>query len=206
MMAMEMADSVVVTGARAQAKQEELGDYKLYRMPMPITVAAYQAKQLAFLSADDVEVETLLYQSLDRIGGGQAQPLTVRYDVENDKDGPLAKPLPKGNMRVFAPSQTVGRAYVGEDAIEDTPIGLPAEVEAGRSTTVFMSSQQVDDERYTVVLSNAGGEAVTVLLDTEYWIDTRIAGQTRDAEEDTPTWRVSVPANDSVELDVRLKR
>jgi len=210
MMAMEMAaDEVVVTGARMQrreAKQEELGDYKLYRMPMPITVAPYQTKQLAFLSADEAEVERLLYYSLDQIGGGAVTPLTVRYDVDNDKDGALAKPLPEGNVRVFAPSATVGRAYVGEDRIEDTPIGLPAKIEAGTSVTVFAQSNQIDDERYSLTLSNAGESAADVIMDTQYWIKTRVTTAERDEDEDIPTWRVSVPANESVTLEVRLKR
>ena len=49
------------------ARQEDLGDLKLYRLPEPVTVAAYGQKQVAFLQRPAVPVELVYRQRLDQL-------------------------------------------------------------------------------------------------------------------------------------------
>lgn len=218
----DFEDEIIVTGARMAegmppppppppqlAEREDFADYKLYRIPRLVTVAAHQTKQLAFVAKDGVEVETLLYLDLDSVpylDNDRPQPLTVRYDIDNASDGKLGEPLPQGNVRVFAPSITMGEVYVGEDAIEDLPVDLPVEVAAGRSANAFFSArpkrQRERQMSAEVVLSNASDEAVDVLMDSRSFSKVRVNGARRDRDEEIPTFRVTVPANETKTLQM----
>ena len=198
-------DEVIVTGARVQmAQEEQFADYKLYRIPQTVTVGAYQAKQVAFVDTPGVDVERLYDLSLDQLRTGLF-PLAVRYDIDNDREGELAKSLPEGVVRVFVPSASMGRAYVGEDRIEDTPVDQEAKITAGRSVDVFADIEGEPDDVYVVTLTNAGSDTAMVEMDTENFTRARVNGARRVEDEDVPTWRVEVPARERVEVRVRLR-
>ena len=200
-----MVSDVVVTATRVQrrqlAKEERLGDYKLYRIPRRVSVAPYQTKQVAFLDSE-AEVAAEYVLSLDGYLSDAPRPLPIRYRVPNDQDGPLARALPAGEVRVFAPSATRGLAFVGGDRLEDTPVGQDAKVVAGTSTIVFYEAVRQSERADTIRLTNAGEGAATVVLSTRS-ADTRVSGARRDAGEDFPTWRVTVPAGGEAEVTVR---
>ena len=61
-------ENIVVTAMRA--RQENLGDLKLYRIPEPVTVAANSQKQVAFLEQPAVRVQ-LVYRN--RIESGDSR-------------------------------------------------------------------------------------------------------------------------------------
>lgn len=206
MESLSMEDEIIVTASRVSAPrdkavQEDFGDYKLYRIPMPVTVAPYQTKQVAFLSESAVETERLHTLDLNFIGDG-IRALAIRYDIDNDKDGPLAKPLPAGQVRVFDTSPTVGAVFLGEDRIEDIPIGLPAKVTSGRSTTVFASIEPINTGRSRLTLTNAGTTPAIVEL-TSNNAKLRLTAARR-TDDPAPTWRITVPPNDRIELTMRL--
>ncbi|NNE57602.1 MAG: hypothetical protein HKN36_05800 [Hellea sp.] len=154
-------DEVVVTGSRAQkmgyasmaaapmmemdaveAKLEEFGDYKLYRAPFPVTVAAQQTKQIAFLNVPDVEFEKIYkfdyypwhYRG---IANPQPFPMQVEYELDNSREGNLAKPLPKGMVRVMTRRENGQVAYLGEDFVENLAIDLPVEIKVSQSSAVL---------------------------------------------------------------------
>ena len=60
---MSAPEHIVVTGSRMRtanfARQEELGDLKLYRIPEPVTVASMSQKQVAFLEKSAVPFEKI---------------------------------------------------------------------------------------------------------------------------------------------------
>jgi len=196
-------DEIVVTASR-KAEQEDFGDYKLYRIPAKVTVAPYQTKQLAFLNEPEVGVEQVYALDLDDVNE-DVSSVAIRYDIDNDKDGTLAKALPKGTVRVFAPSVTVGRAFVGEDDIDDIPVGLPAKIMAGKSVTVFGVGEEVSENVGKLTLTNAGKDTAIVVIRDVNYTKTRVDGYTREADEDIPTWRVTVDPESQTELTIRRK-
>jgi len=122
---MDMAqDEIVVTASKRQAVREDLGDYKLYRTPEPVTVAPMQTKQIAFLSVPNVEA--------DRV---------FAFSFSEAQEGNLAQPLPKGNFRVFTNRENGVPAYLGEDRVDNLAVDLPADIKVSNSIAVQMQSR-----------------------------------------------------------------
>ena len=95
---------VVVTGARKVA-QEVLGDFKLYRIADPVTVASKAQKQVGLLSKESVPV-AIVYAS-DVYEKDVGDPImTIR--AKNRREAGLGLPLPAGQAAVF--EATGGRA------------------------------------------------------------------------------------------------
>jgi len=139
-------DTVIVTASRMRKEgfaapapelrsieQEDLGDYKLYRISEPINVAAYQTKQIQFFNVPDVKVKKLYTTEifLDRLSynydDDERENLSgtqTEFRLDNDKDGPLAKPLPKGSIRIFQMNTAGKRLITGMAYVRDTPIGI----------------------------------------------------------------------------------
>jgi len=105
------SDEIIVTASKRQAVREDLGDYKLYRTPEPVTVAPMQTKQIAFLSLPNVEADRVFAFNFPDAAEYAPFGATVEYRVDNSQEGNLAQPLPKGNFRVF-PAQRIGRANI----------------------------------------------------------------------------------------------
>lgn len=126
-------DEVVVTAAkRREVKQEDLGDYKLYRINEPVNVAAYQTKQIRFVKAKAGDYEKI-YNFDIWLSGIDAdefsvQPARIEYRLNNDKDGEIAKALPKGTMRVFGRDKNGHRLVIGETEVKNTPVGNPMKI------------------------------------------------------------------------------
>ena len=146
MMAMAMADrleEVMVKGAR-KAAQSDLGDYKLYTLPDPTAVAANQIKQVAFL--DDTRAPfDRVYRFRGEAFDGESEPeqdpqgeLILKFRNERAPNGPggLGVALPSGLVTVMQTRADGSRMFVGEQSVEDTPVGLPVELPMGVSREV----------------------------------------------------------------------
>lgn len=134
---LEEGDSIVVTGMRRSlaaaappppppapamiAAQERLGDVRLYRIPIQVTVAAKSQKQVAMIQQPAVEVESILRL---RLRGGQdfEGPLPRILVTRNDKKMGLGLPLPAGKIALFG-TRVGRRILVGEGQIDDHTIG-----------------------------------------------------------------------------------
>lgn len=145
-------EEIVVTGIRASiAKMSELGDYKLYSLPSPTTVAARQSKQVVFLHETKIPFERLYtyrlntYEMDDLDGETQSPNVTLRLQ-NKERDG-LGKPLPAGTIAVLEPGEHgAGVMLAGEDTVQDIPVGLPVEIEVGRAMDIRIEPKIIDDE------------------------------------------------------------
>ncbi|MEP3892301.1 MAG: hypothetical protein ABJN69_17710 [Hellea sp.] len=164
-------DEIIVTASKRQATREDLGDYKLYRTPQPVTVAPMQTKQIAFLSIPDVEADRVFAFNFPENKEAGPFGATVEYRVDNSKEGNLAQPLPKGNFRVFTHRANGAPAYLGEDRVDNLAVDLPADIEVSESIAVQMQSRiegisrgkgddAVHKVRFTADIYNATAEAV----------------------------------------------
>jgi hypothetical protein len=139
---------IVVTGTKVLARQSELGDYKLYTLPEPTTVAARQTKQVAFLDQPAVPFERVYVYRFnpddapDPEAAGEAPEVVLR--LQNKAQSGLGKPLPAGTVSVMQPG---GGALVlaGQQAMGDTPVGLPLELTLGRAMDVAVQPRVVED-------------------------------------------------------------
>ncbi len=174
-MMMESAD-IVVTGAMrldkamsapvaVTAVSEALGDLKLYRIPIPVTVAARSQKQVAFLNAENVK-GTLVYRS--KIGGSPQDPQML-FRFRNRKADGLGDPLPAGKAVLYQESPW-GTQLIGESTMRDKAVDEEVELVFGQPTSVTMESHDEQDAKrkwtaVTVTLRNANPYAVNYELE-----------------------------------------
>ena len=156
---------VVVTGqARSQAVMRELGDYKLYAVPEPTTIAARQSKQVLFLGQARVQFTRVYTFKLDEdtiMNDNDFMPRqpTVTLRLHNKQSDGLGKPLPAGVVSVMETGST-GAMLAGQDRIDDIPVGLPVELELGTAMDVWIEPR-VTEER-TIKLNDHDEERVSV--------------------------------------------
>ncbi|MCO8017303.1 DUF4139 domain-containing protein [Brevundimonas diminuta] len=215
-MAMRSAvEDIVVTGNRI-ARQGELGDYKIYTLPEPTTVAARQTKQVRFL-----EREGVAYERVYRAGlldqDEEARPMGVVLKLRNERRAGLGVALPGGSVAVMQPDGAGGVLLAGQDRFEDKGVGLPVRLNFGESPDVQVQTRLVKSEssrrgavttdrsEIETTVTNARSEAVTVELvaDAAMQRGFRIRSQSvRSRVDDTgyPVWTLTVPANGAATL------
>ena len=145
----EMSAPIAVT-----AQAEALSDLKLYRIPVPVTVAARSQKQVAFL-ADKRVSGALIYRS--RVSGSDPGDPELLYRFKNAKRDGLGEPLPAGKVILYQIGER-GRQLVGEASIADRTVDEEIELVFGNATGVTI---ETDDEqirhgrRYAATVRNA---------------------------------------------------
>ena len=154
------------------AAEEQLGDLKLYRVPVPVDVNAQGLKQVAFLREENVEGE-LVYESYcePRQSRADIRPASMLLETVNDAGHGLGVALPSGSVAIFERS-TLGEFLVGEEAIRDYASGQDVELNLSESNQVFATctwegnSTGTDvSERWSdmeAVLTNANPHPVTI--------------------------------------------
>jgi len=209
-------ESVMSAPAAMTAQQEELADLKLYRVPEPITVAAYAQKQIALLARESVPFDRL-YAALIGLGSIQnPKPASIMMRMKNVKDKGLGLPLPSGGVAIF--EQASSRPMLaGEARIKDMAIGEEIELLAGSSAQVQIAQRQTDpgkaDEvsprRYAIDISNASPVPATVEI-----AFIRTDGSQRlispshklGSRNGRMVWMAKVPANGRATLAYTLAR
>jgi hypothetical protein len=206
MMAAPAAITVVDT-----AKLEDLGDLKLYRVPMRVTVAANAQKQVALLVKDKVPFRTIHRLRTCPACGLDNQSTEIVLRMENKESGKLGIPLPSGQVAVFEPA--LGEELLaGEGAMRDHAVGETVNLVIGESSQVLVTAgnfyapgKEGDDYRLTV--TNANPFAVALELGFEVddlkRVDSRLRKLPR--KDGLPTWIVTVPANSSRSLAYRAR-
>ncbi|MGV3513345.1 MAG: DUF4139 domain-containing protein [Novosphingobium sp.] len=163
---MEMAD-IVVTAQRAgpmnapvTVQQEGLGDLKLYRVPVPVTVAANAQKQVAMAQRNSVKMEALYRAEIWEGDVGEVRQL---LRTRNRKEDGLGLPLPGGPVAVFEP---YGDTMVlsGEGSLADRAVGEDVEIRLSEATQVSVSSEEIasDDRSQTIRLTVRNVRPVSV--------------------------------------------
>lgn len=206
---------VVVTGSRI-AQQGELGNYKIYTLPEPTTVAARQTKQVRFLEREGVAYERV-YRTGVLNADEETRPTAVVLKLRNEERAGLGVALPGGSMAVMQPDGAGGVLLAGQDRFEDKGVGLPVRLTFGESPDVRVQTRLVKSgsstrgavttERTEVetTVTNARSEPVTVELvaDAAMQRGFRIRRQSvRSRVDDTgyPVWTLTVPANGAATL------
>ncbi|KRA83051.1 hypothetical protein ASD76_02955 [Altererythrobacter sp. Root672] len=142
----DAAESIVVTGSRVmKAEEEALGDLKLYRVPVPVTVSAKGLKQVAFLDQDSVEGRLLYHVACSPWNAqDEAARASMLLVTVNDRKHGLGMALPMGGVAVFEPS-SYGDQLVAEDQLRDYAEGQDIEVGLGESSQVFARCERTAD-------------------------------------------------------------
>jgi hypothetical protein len=230
-MAEREGEDIVVTGSRIReeslmaaapvsviAKQEDLGDFKLYRIPEPVTVAASAQKQVALLVKEHVPYERIyaLSENADS-QQDQPQPVPIEIRMKNTKAGGLGLPLPAGTVAVFEP--VAGRPMLaGEPRMADRAIGEDVELEVGASpdvtyTQTLIGAEKPDDgrprsRRYRIDLANARPTPAIVEVELRIFGDDQLINPSHklSTKNGRNLWRAVLPANGRESLSYTLDR
>ena len=220
---LESAVPISVLAEEAMAKEEQLADLKLYRLPRPVTVAAQGLKQVAFLDKAEVEAR-LLYVAdcnpFDRFDSfsdpTDLDTTRMLLATKNAEDYGLGIALPLGEMVIYEPTSR-GEQMVAKLDLRDYPTGQDIELELGDSAQVYAECALVDESdpdergrrwtRMRAVLYNANPVPARVRLklgwpgEFEYrWPEreTRI----KDGEV---ILELDLPANGTIDTEWRIR-
>lgn len=129
-----------------EAEQSELGDYKLYTLPYPTTVAARQTKQLLMLDADAVAFDRVYrfssYPGSTWNPDQKDLPVQLMLRMKNRKESGLGKPLPGGNAMIGQETSD-GRLLAGEFKFENSAVGAPFDLVLQNSSQVQVTPKLV---------------------------------------------------------------
>lgn len=219
-MMMESAGDIVVTGrvmrsapmnAPVTVQQEGLGDLKLYRVPVPVTVAANAQKQVALAQKKGVKFEAL-YRA--EVQDDSAYAVRQMLRTRNRKQDGLGLPLPGGPVTVFEPK---GDAVLlsGEGGLADRAVGEDVEIMLAPATQVTLEAETIEnkDRARTVRLTARNARAVPVQFEAR--IASNVGTQINGAKPARATgkvlrkdgrtiWAVTIPANGTVSWDYTL--
>ena len=185
------------------AQQERLGDVRLYRVPISVTVAARSQKQIALLRQPAVKVASIL----------RLRPSLGQFDVplgrvlvtRNRSAEGLGLPLPAGKVALFG-RRDGRRILIGEGRIDDHAVGEKVEIPVATSTGVrarqIIERRTDDGGGYLLTVSNDLSNAQTVEIELPLGAK---APRARLVKRDGwMLWRVTVPANGRAELRYRV--
>ena len=202
-----LADAVEEAGA-VMAIEEALGDLKLYRVPMDVTLAARAQKQVAFLDLPDVEGDLVHRASCAAdLGPGERLADIVLRSRNLERNG-LGRALPAGGITMFEPS-AYGPLLLSEDTVEDYAVGQEVEIGVSASSQVKVTCRtgpgedpdayDPDDGKWhalDAVIGNGSGHAAEVevrLGGAARW-QLRKASRRIALQDGEQVLRVTVPA------------
>lgn len=218
--ALEFAKSLTVGEAEA------LGDLKLYRIPDRTTLASRQSKQVRLLDRAGVPVAKIYKSELEANNSSDFEPMTVVLRTINDKKNNLGLPLPSGRVAVF---ETLGkgaaarRLLAAETSLRDLAVNEETELDLSGGADVQI--RQIVESRTATGKSLPfipGADRTRSVMDRitrieitnarPFPIQTEVQIHLYDAQQlvkadhpvaqknGRPLFRVTVPANGSVEI------
>ncbi len=208
---MEMAAPVSIV----QAKQEELGDLKLYRIPLPVTVASQSQKQVAMFEKTAIPFVQIYEGEIGASRYAEAVPFSTTLRFQNKKRDGLGLAMPAGKMVAFR-SVSGERLLLGEGSLEDKAVGEEVEVTIGQSPLVrysLTSLGQVEtkkrrtmDMRLTVTNASPHSALVEFRLPSNDNETLSKPSRKLGRKDGADFWTVTVPANSERILTYNLIR
>ena len=188
-------------GDEVMAQEERFGDFRLYRLPIAVTVAPKSQKQVALMRQPAVKVETVNRIRLERGIGDFDNPVDRLLRTRNRTAEGLGLALPSGKVAVFG-KQEGRRILVGEGSIDDYSVGEKVEVEIGQSPSVRARHNVTDSEKRqaSLTLSNDLSVAQTVEVDLGFAAKPAGGAAAPVRRDGRWFWTLVVPANGNREV------
>ncbi|BFI96710.1 MAG: hypothetical protein RSP_22200 [Rhodanobacter sp.] len=207
-------------------QQEQLDNYRSYRLPAPVNLPDGSVSQVPLYATRVVACER---DNLVENGGTWQPPQPMLGEgFDNGSAGQVTSTLrftafdslPAGYLRVLALDSRGVPQFIGEGRIEDTPKGSAASIALGSAfdlrATRERTALHVDqagrtlDEAFRITLTNAGNSArtVTVREHPNRWREWKLASSSiapARQTADTLEFRVQVPAGGKAVLNYAVR-
>ncbi len=193
--------------------RERLGDYYLYPLAQRTTIANAQQKQVSFLDVKSAPARKAYEYNAGWLSTSDAASASSVLKFSTSKGGGLGDQLPVGTMRVYMKDKRGDPQFIGESAIEATPMGSAMSIRTGEAfdvkvKTTVVERTRIHSDRWQTKMqyefTNARGEAISVDLGQNgLWGDVRITDQSvvgKRVSADRVEWSVPVPANGKATL------
>ena len=200
-------EAIMVTGSRIMAQREDLGDLKLYRIPIPVTVASNSQKQVALLEKPQVAFQTIYTWQLNP--GDPNEQGTARrvLHFDNRTTAGLGLPLPYGTFTLYALRD--GQPFLlGEGRMLDRAVDEKIEVPIVDSPGVRVLQRHLarSDQDVTIELVVTNDQLFAVPFKAEIPGAGAPVGQHSLKRRDGKwVWMIDLPANGSRTLRVRYR-
>jgi hypothetical protein len=220
-----MSESIIVTGSRIppvaappappppppfargerddgyMAQEERLGDVRLYRIPVEVTVAARSQKQIALLDRPSVKVSTVLRLRPD--SRDFEMPLERVLVTQNRASEGLGLALPAGRLALYG-QRSGRRILLGEGTIDDHAAGEKVEIAVAMPTGVI--ARQVTtgydrDHRAAYRLTLTSDLSHPQPVEIELPLVAKAAPGVLAMRGGWQVWSPTIPANGTVELE-----
>jgi hypothetical protein len=214
-------ETVVVAGARVPDPRL-LGDYKLYALPEPTTLAAKQTKQIQFLDQRNVAFEKVYRFDVDLWNDESAtdrDAASVVLRLKNDTDSGLGKPLPAGSVSVMDPGNGMP-IFAGQAGVSDTSVGAPLELEIGHAMDVQAQQRILASEkngsgdsertRKSIEVTITNNKPLPIRFEVRqpmYRPGTSIVSESRDhiAKPNSVAWEIDMAPDNQAILDYTVE-
>ncbi|MFL6781359.1 MAG: DUF4139 domain-containing protein [Sphingomicrobium sp.] len=197
-------EEIVLTGSKVMAQQERLGEVRLYRIPIAVTVAGKSQKQVALLEQPSVRISNILRL---RVSPGIVdEPLERVLVTRNRTAEGLGLPLPAGKVALFG-QRDGRRILLGEGRIDDNAVGEKVEIPVATATGVRARQAPFTSEEgggYQLTLTNDLSSPQIVEIELPLSAKARGGGRL-EKRDGWMLWRVTVSANGRSELRYRLR-
>ncbi len=203
-------------------RRESLAAFHLYDLGRQVTLKDKQSKQVALLSARDIEaardlviVSGGLVHGLQRGRQGPIHP-AARLTFRNWKDNP-GLPLPAGTARIYQPDSKGRLQFVGEDRMPDVPengevtltLGQAFDVTLYREQTAFEwrdRKRRESESAHRLTLANGGDKPAEVRIEETLPGEWSILDESQPHERraNMAVWTVTVPPKGEAVLTYRV--
>ncbi len=185
------------------AKAENLGDLKLYRIPVPVTVAARSQKQVAFMVKDSVRGEVIYRSTVYQ----DPQEPDLLFRFRNRKADGMGDPLPAGKAVLYQQGEH-GRGLIGEATTPDKAVDEDVDLIFAHPDSVMIETKTPDHEDHKRIVTIRNTNSHSVRFEAEFLDSADFdylglpGGLIRKPGK--RVWRTMLPANDTVQLTYRI--
>jgi hypothetical protein len=180
----KLVQTLPPTGKIGKETSETLGDYRVYRLREPTTVANNQIKQVEYLRANKVPVtRTYLYDGAklqwhrhtiypdQGFGVESNKKVNVLLEIQNRADQNLGFALPLGKVRAYKKDAQGALEFIGEDLIKHTARDERLVLYLGDAFDIVGERKQISfkkvaarhiEEKFEIKIRNHKKEAVEV--------------------------------------------
>jgi hypothetical protein len=211
-----MNDTTIDEAGTETGPRERLGDYILYPLGQPTTIANAQQKQVSFLDVKRTPARKTYEWTNGWLGADSApRSASTVLKFSTSQHGGLGDQLPSGTIRVYMRDRKGEPQFIGESRVDAAPMGSAMSIRTGeafdvKGTATVVERKRESSRRWKTTMrydfTNARAEPVTVdLAQAGLWGDVRIPEQTLAGERvsaERMEWKVPVPANGKASVTV----